>query len=183
MLSFELLNLRMKIEEIKFDLEHPNYHVSEDEIEMIDKMTEQFRTLASKDPEYVPTIQEQSDLQFNARLNLISKIIFRIGGFLDGWETYTIDLKAGIMHIEHWLEKGTDCKIDVDAFLKGLEKIHVGSWKDDYTTSPYTDVAEYDGTEWTLDIQYDDGFHWVYTGINCCPYNFTSFLKLIDLNK
>lgn len=180
MLSYELLDLRMKIEQLKFDLENPSYYVSEDEIDMIDKMSNQFRELASKDPEYIPTIQEQSDIQFNERLHLISKMVFRIGGFLDGWETYTIDLEKGIVHIDHWLCEATNHSIDVTSFLKGLEKLHMGAWKDDYTTSPYPEERKYDGTEWTLDIYYTDDFHWVYTGINCCPYNFTSFLKLID---
>ena len=59
-------------------------------------------------------------------------------------------------------------------FLRKLWDIHMGEWKKEYINP---DVL--DGTQWSVEIRYNDGKECHFSGSNMYPYNFNEFLELM----
>ena len=123
---------------------------------------------------YVRSKAEQRDHDFNDRLDSISKLVFTIGGFFCGQETriFTVsddqvfvDVEKPVMTMDKGEEYGPYRKED---FISGIKALHIGEWK-----RTYNDPLVMDGTQWGLDIYYNNGRKAVkISGSNAYPYNF-----------
>ena len=127
---------------------------------------------------------EISDLNFNNKINAITKITLKKGSFLDFYCQTEVDLTSEKVKIfcdgiEFLLPQDVD--YDRQSFLKEFEDLHVGEWRKFYDTRRYG-ILVLDGKEWTLTIQYNDGSKKEYAGINAYPYNFKELLKLLIIN-
>ena len=64
------------------------------------------------------------------------------------------------------------------SFLRELSDIHMGEWKKEYVNK---DVL--DGTQWSVDIRYNNGEKRHFSGSNMFPYNFNDFLALMRVEE
>ncbi len=140
---------------------------------------------------YQPSKAEQRAASFDAAIPKITRVIFRIGGFYDGYETRTITLTEDYLQlcIEHLLiPTPTNFDIEPDypmtreEFLKALKDIHIGEWRRYYDSSDYG-VIIMDGTQWELIIEYANGRKVEYGGSNAYPFSFDAFCEIIGYEK
>ncbi len=137
---------------------------------------------------YKPSKAETSACEFQDNIVAISKIIFTIGGYFDGYTTRTITfdsdaVQVSIKHsLAHDLEgMSKDCPYlpDKEEFFCGLERLHIGEWRTSYSPRRFG-YEVLDGTQWELEIQYSNGRKpFKSYGSNSYPYNFNEFQELI----
>lgn len=136
---------------------------------------------------YSPSKAEQKAELFDASIPAIRKVVFRVGGFFDGYETRTITLDEEHLHcdVEHSLiqkpsnlSDGLDYPCDKEEFLDGLRNLHIGEWRTDYMNPNILD-----GTQWELEIVFSDGHKPFKTGgSNAYPYNFGELQELFGID-
>lgn len=133
--------------------------------------------------EYVRSKAEQKDHDFNEALDSMSKLVFTIGGFFCGQETRTftvsddqvlVDVEKIPISMDKGEEYGPYRKED---FISGIKALHIGEWK-----RTYNDPLVMDGTQWELDIYYNNGRKAVkISGSNAYPYNFDDLKEYLEV--
>ena len=132
--------------------------------------------------EYVRSKAEQKDHDFNEALDSMSKLVFTIGGFFCGHETRTFTVSDGqvLVDVEKTMismdkeEYGPYRKED---FISGIKALHIGEWK-----RTYIDPLVMDGTQWELDIYYNNGRKAVkISGSNAYPYNYEDLKEFLEV--
>ena len=132
--------------------------------------------------EYVRSKAEQKDHDFNETLDSMSKLVFTIGGFFCGQETrtFTISDDQVLVDVEKTMismdkeEYGLYRKED---FISGIKALHIGEWK-----RTYKDPLVMDGTQWELDIYYNNGRRPTkISGSNAYPYNFDDLKEFLEV--
>ena len=138
--------------------------------------------------QYIPTKAEQKSRDFDEALDSIQKLVLSIGGFFGGYETrtYTVSGDKVILNVDHtFMLKPINLPgcypFTKDEFVAGLKEIHIGEWKKNYI-----DLSVMDGTQWKLEIYFDNVRKPVkISGSNAFPYNFsdlTQFLGFDEMN-
>ena len=107
-----------------------------------------------------------------------------MGGFLRGSATWTFTVSGDriLQDTEHSLylkpsnmQEYYPCS--KQNFISGLCDIHIGEWN-----KTYDNPSVFDGTQWELEIQYEDGRKPVVIyGSNAYPYNFKDMTDLLDV--
>lgn len=132
--------------------------------------------------EYVRSKAEQKDHDFNEALESMSQLMFTSGGFFCGQETrtFTISDDQVLVDVEKTMismdkeEYGPYRKED---FISGIKALHIGEWK-----RTYNDPLVMDGTQWELDIYYNNGRKAVkISGSNAYPYNFEDLKEFLEV--
>ena len=133
--------------------------------------------------EYVRSKAEQKDYDFNKALDSMSQLVFTIGGFFCGQETRTftvsddqvlVDVEKILISMDKEEEYGPYRKED---FISGIKALHIGEWK-----RTYKDPLVMDGTQWELDIYYNNGRKAVkISGSNAYPYNFEDLKEFLEV--
>ena len=132
--------------------------------------------------EYVRSKAEQKDHDFNEALDSMSQLMFTIGGFFCGQETrtFTISDDQVLVDVEKTMismdkeEYGLYRKED---FISGIKALHIGEWK-----RTYNDPLVMDGTQWELDIYYNNGRRSTkISGSNAYPYNFEDLKEFLEV--
>ena len=132
--------------------------------------------------EYVRSKAEQKDHDFNEALDSMSKLVFTIGGFFCGHETRTFTVVGDKVFVD--VEK-TMISMDKEEhdpyrkedFISGIKALHIGEWK-----RTYNDPLVMDGTQWELDIYYNNGRKAVkISGSNAYPYNFDDLKEYLEV--
>ena len=132
---------------------------------------------------YVRSKAEQKDHDFNEALDSMSKLVFTIGGFFCGHETRTftvsddhvlVDVEKTMISMDKEEEYGPYRK---EEFISGLKALHIGEWK-----RTYIDPLVMDGTQWELDIYYNNGRRPTkISGSNAYPYNFDDLKEFLEV--
>ena len=127
--------------------------------------------------------QNRKIMDFNEALDSMSKLVFTIGGFFCGHETRTftvsddqvlVDVEKTVMTMDKGEEYGPYRK---DDFISGIKAFHIGEWK-----RTYNDPLILDGTQWELDIYYNNGRRPVkISGSNAYPYNFEDLKEFLEV--
>ena len=132
--------------------------------------------------EYVRSKAEQKDHDFNEALDSMSQLMFTIGGFFCGQETrtFTISDDQVLVDVEKTMismdkeEYGPYRKED---FISGIKALHIGEWK-----RTYDDPLVMDGTQWELDIYFNNGRRSTkISGSNAYPYNFEDLKEFLEV--
>lgn len=140
--------------------------------------------------DYAPSQAELKAQQFQKNIDYIKKIRFEIGGYLGGYEFYTIIVDDEHIHydVEHSLmlkpfnlPDTTDYPMSKSEFLNGLRELYIGEWRHNYNPERFGCVI-LDGTKWSLDIDYSNGVKSAhYYGSNSHPYNFDKLKELFGI--
>ena len=132
--------------------------------------------------EYVRSKAEQKDHDFNEALDSMSQLMFTIGGFFCGQETRTFTVSDDQVFVD--VEK-TMISMDKEEygpyrkeeFISGIKALHIGEWK-----RTYNDLLVMDGTQWELDIYYNNGRRPTkISGSNAYPYNFDDLKEFLEV--
>ena len=132
--------------------------------------------------EYVRSKAEQKDHDFNEALDSMSKLVFTIGGFFCGHETRTFTVSDGqvLVDVEKTMismDKEEYGPYRKEKFISGIKALHIGEWK-----RTYNDLLVMDGTQWELDIYYNNGRKAVkISGSNAYPYNFEDLKEFLEV--
>lgn len=134
--------------------------------------------------EYIPSQLEQRAKRFDANMEHICSITISYGGYCDGTEDRTLTRDGDKICVKREFFNGS--KDDGKTFYEGmrwqdlmdeLAYIHMGEWK-----SEYMDLDICDGTQWSVDITYDNGTRSKhFGGSNKYPYNFERFLEIMEM--
>ena len=132
--------------------------------------------------EYVRSKAEQKDHDFNEALDSMSKLVFTIGGFFCGHETRTFTVSDGqvLVDVEKTMismDKEEYGPYRKEEFISGIKALHIGEWK-----RTYNDLLVMDGTQWELDIYYNNGRRSTkISGSNAYPYNFDDLKEYLEV--
>ena len=171
-------SLKQEIGRLKRIIEHPEYVCSIRPSEQVrisclrDYLEKAKQAVEDAGGSYTPSIAEQKAMQFDANIQYITKIVFCIGGYWDGYETKTYTIHGEKIHINiaHSLND-VDVKeikeIDKHLFLTELKELHIGEWRRRY------DSEILDGTQWELEFHFSNSAKPIkFYGNNAYPYNF-----------
>lgn len=141
---------------------------------------------------YTPSQAELKAKDFEENIQHISKVIFSIGGFHGGYETYTIDLMGEHLQMdaEHSLMLKpsnffveSDYPMTKEEFLTKIHELHIGEWRRSYTIQRFG-YTVCDGTQWELEIYFSNMYKPVKIyGDNAYPYNFDELQKLFGIDN
>ena len=134
---------------------------------------------------YEPSKKEIKDKEFNDRLKDLESIEIYYGGFFQGGKRWEISFDKDrivvdsiLRHMPEFDETDLElpCFDDMTKsdFISEIRSIHMGEWKKEYFNP---DIL--DGTQWSVDIKYEDGKERHYSGSNMFPYNFSEFLSVV----
>ena len=132
--------------------------------------------------EYVRSKAEHKDHDFNEALDSMSKLVFTIGGFFCGHETRTFTVSDGqvLVDVEKTMismDKEEYGPYRKEEFISGIKALHIGEWK-----RTYNDLLVMDGTQWELDIYYNNGRRPTkISGSNAYPYNFDDLKEFLEV--
>lgn len=136
--------------------------------------------------EYVPTKEEIADKKFNDRLKDVQSIEVRYGAALSyrGLRTITFDgskivLDADLYNLYLPPEKKKQNPYEnmtKETLLEELADLHIGEWKRFYEND-----CVLDGIEWSVTFKYLDKKEKTFSGGNRYPYNFYSFLDVMQI--
>ena len=132
--------------------------------------------------EYVRSKAEQKDHDFNEALDSMSKLVFTIGGLFCGHETRTFTVSDGqvLVDVEKTMismDKEEYGPYRKEEFISGIKALHIGEWK-----RTYNDLLVMDGTQWELDIYYNNGRRPTkISGSNAYPYNFDDLKEFLKV--
>lgn len=151
--------------------------------EYLDRAIQAYREAGGQ---YVHGKEEQKSMGFEAALDAMQKLVFSIGGNLEGYETwtYTISDDKVILDADHALDLKPVSFAQYyagmkDEFIAGLKELHIGEWKKDYN-----DLDALDGTQWELEIYLGDAREPIrISGHNAFPYNFKDLLGFLGIDK
>jgi hypothetical protein len=135
---------------------------------------------------YVPTKAEQKSAEFDQALDSLSKLVFSIGGYFNGYETRTFTVREDkiMLEIESSFHKTVPGRNEYsytkEEFIAALRNIHIGEWKRNYQPSEII----MDGTQWELKIDFSNGHKplRIY-GSNAYPYNFRDLTDLLGIRE
>ena len=190
-------SLKQQIGKLKNTMEHPDY------VSMIcpSESTQLWCTrlylerakeaLAEAGGTYIPSQAELKAAEFDDNIPYINKIVFSIGGYFQGNETRTISIDENNLHlwVAHSLiptpsnfEIEKDFPMGKQAFLDGLQDLHIGEWRKNYNLKRFGYMV-CDGTQWELEIHYSNGKKSsVIYGDNAYPYNFDKLQELFGID-
>ena len=142
------------------------------------------RALEEAGGHYESTEEELRDQSFNMNLTHMHEFTLEIGGFFSGYTKYmyTISGNKVIVDAEHsYIYKPTAPPVfesfTREEYLQSIASFHMGEWKQRYD-NPYV----LDGTQWSIDIQYDSNMDPVeFYGSNAFPYNFQELLDFLTI--
>ena len=192
--------LKNQIGHLKNVMEHPDYgqaiiiHPSEDVRLWCTRLylERAKEALVEAGGVYTPSQVELKAEDFEDNIQHISNIVFSIGGFHGGYETYTIDVTGEHLRIktEHSLEiepnnlfVEPDFPVSKDDFLDKIRELHIGEWRKSYTTRRFG-YTVCDGTQWELEIYFSNMHKPVRIyGDNAYPYNFDELQKLFGIDN
>ena len=125
------------------------------------------------------------DQAFNESLRQMKRFILDYGGFFSGYEkrTYTISDDTVLFDLEYSLyPKPSNLPLyepfTKEVFLQGIAELHIGEWK-----RTYNNYHVLDGTQWSIDIEYEEGCKPVHIeGSNAFPYNFNDLLEFLGVD-
>lgn len=133
--------------------------------------------------EYKPSVLEKKAATFDSNMEHIYSITVTYGGFFGGSERRTLSREDDKIAVERMSSRQKEPKdplyegMNWRDLMEELSYIHMGEWKSKYDNS---DVL--DGTQWSVDIKYDNGtpakHFW---GSNKYPYNFDRFLEIMEM--
>ncbi|MGM9942312.1 MAG: hypothetical protein ACI32N_10060 [Bulleidia sp.] len=132
--------------------------------------------------EYFPDEDECRDAEFNASLDHVSRIEFRLNNSFRENDERTLIIEndrvlvnAGHAQMEFLIRNRNCYEFSVrDELITGLKKLHMYDWKKIY----HEDAM--DGTNWELKIHFDgDRQPLEYYGRNLFPYNFEALRDLL----
>ena len=111
--------------------------------------------------------------------------MLEIGGFLCGYEkhTYTISGEKVLNDLEYSLylkrsNRPAYAPFAKAEFLQGISGLHIGEWKKEYE-----DLEVLDGTQWSIEIEYEDDRKPVYIrGSNAYPNNFHELTEFLGID-
>ena len=133
---------------------------------------------------HMPTKAELRDQIFNDSLQHMKRFVFGYGGYFGGYETrtYTISEDKVLLDLVHtFYQKPSTFLVyepyTTKEFVNGIADLHIGKWKRNYINNNVLD-----GTQWSIDIEYDNGRRTVHIyGSNAFPYNFSDLLELLGV--
>ena len=191
--------LKNEIGHLKNIMEHPDYgaeiimHPSE-EVRLwctrlyLDRAKE---ALAETGETYTPSQAELKAKAFDDSVPHITKVIFSIGGYCSGYETYTVDLTDDHlqMNTEHsYIPKPSNFGIVKDypmgkkEFLDRFYDLHIGEWRANYNLERFG-IHVCDGTQWDLEIYFSNEHKPIKIyGDNAYPYNFNKLQELFGID-
>ncbi len=147
--------------------------------------------LAEAGGTYTPSQSELKARVFENNLSAISKIVFSIGGYFDGYETRTLYLDCGDLQVnmQHSLSIKPDevtadyiLPVDKGEFLDEMKRLHIGEWRCSYNPERFG-YEILDGTQWELEIYFSNGSTPFRShGSNSYPYNFNEFQELLGID-
>jgi len=186
--------LKREIGHLKRTIENPNYictmHPSERvRLSCTREYLERAKAaLMEAGGVYTPSQKEIRAEIFDSNIDAISKVIFSIGGYFDGYETriYTILEEKLIADVEHSLilkpsniDEPMICELEKEDLLEGIRRLHIGEWLRNYSPRRWNMVV-LDGTQWSLEIRFSNGCKTVkIAGDNDYPYNFDELQDLL----
>ena len=196
-LEKRIKSLKGKIAQLKRKMESPDYISSSPEKANDEKNLALLRlylkrtkeALCDFGVEYQPTPSELRAEEFNNNLCNIERFTLHIGGFIDGWSTYTVYLDD---HFHLWIDNievltPTNLEIPEDypmtkaSFLKELSGLNIGEWRKFYTLSRFG-TRVLDGVQWDFQIEYKNGRKPItICGDNSYPYNFGKLKELFGV--
>lgn len=144
---------------------------------------EYYKSIGGK---YEPSKLEQKAAAFDSNIDHICSIKVEYGGFFGGAEERTLTRDGDKIVVERFFYNGA--LEDEKKLYEGMEwhdlideltYIHMGEWR-----SKYVDPNVLDGTQWSVDITYDNGTrpkH--FYGSNKFPYNFDRFLEFMEMER
>ena len=130
---------------------------------------------------------EQRVVAFNESIPMITKIVFSIGGFFEGYKTYTLII--GKDGMRRYVDSSfcpseaenpkmeSEYPFTKEEFFEKFRDIHIGEWHKHY----FEHMC--DGMQWELMIEYADGRKAVYDGSNASPFSFDQFCELIEYEE
>ena len=133
---------------------------------------------------YQPTKAEQKAMEFDRALESLCRLKFSIGGFFGGNETRTFTVSGNNVLLDVGLGPVPDspnwpeyCPYTREEFISRLRDLLIGEWK-----KSYYNPCVCDGTQWELEIQYEDGRKPIRIyGSNAYPYNFDDLTELLGV--
>ena len=188
-------NLKNEIGHLKNVMEHPDYQATMCPSEIVrlkcsrDYLERAKQALADIGGTYQPSKAEQSAAVFQEKINHISKVVLEIGGYFQGLNTYTAQVNGDVVEIykEEMLNitppsEDKEEPYSKNEFLELFADLHIGEWRKHYSTHRFG-IEILDGTQWSLDIYYDDDTKCSYGGDNAYPYNFCDLTDLFGIEE
>lgn len=188
--------LKREITRLKNTIENPEYVCKMNPSEKVrllctrDYLSRAKEALQEAGGVYVPSKKENKAEEFDVNIEAICKIIFSIGGSFRGYETriYTIDGDELIEEVENSLmlspssiDEPMMCEFGKEDLLDGIRRLHIGEWLRHYSPRRWN-MAVMDGTQWSLEIQFSNGYKTVkIDGDNDYPYNFDELQDLLGI--
>ena len=185
----KIRSLKIQIGQLKRSIENTDYMVLEVFPSRLtrlkcdrDYLERAIRAYEEAGGEYVRSKAEQKDHDFNEALDSMSKLVFTIGGFFCGHETRTFTVSDGqvLVDVEKTMismDKEEYGPYRKEEFISGIKALHIGEWK-----RTYNDLLVMDGTQWELDIYYNNGRRPTkISGSNAYPYNFDDLKEFLEV--
>ena len=140
---------------------------------------------------YEPTPKELRAEEFNNHLCNVKRITLEFHGYCGLPEEYQIIIVDNKVKFENKytpiqiedFEKNSEYLYSKEALVEGLENLHIGEWRKNYTPDRFG-VFILDGTQWSLEIEFNDGYETkrIY-GSNAYPYNFNKLRDIFELDQ
>lgn len=139
---------------------------------------------------YTLSKSEEKAADFDANINAICKITFKIGGYFGGYSTYIVELSEEMKaYTKLWEDEEPLLLLDdneepftKNSYIAALKELHIGEWRRCYTTKRFGYMV-LDGTQWELEFEYNNGHKPVkFDGDNSYPYNFDKFQRLFGID-
>lgn len=187
--------LKNRIGHLKNVIENPNYganlitHPIEDVQIYCNRLYLQraIKVLDDMGCPYKYSKAEIKSIEMQNNLEYISKIVFEIGGYFQGFTEYTIELAddSATMSSTNCLSperNQTEKKIDKNELLYQLSELYIGEWRKDYNTERFG-FAVLDGIQWQLKLEFNNGLKTCkFSGSNSYPYNFNKLLDIFEID-
>lgn len=188
--------LKQEIGHLKKTMEHPDYaptmYPTEDTRLWCTRMylERAKQALTEVGGTYEPSQSELKAEEFENNIPFISKLVFSIGGYFSGNETYTVMIEDE--HLRLWVSHSNiptpsnfdieqDYPMSKEEFIDGMMDLHMGEWRRNYNLKRF-DYVVMDGTQWELEIEFNNGKKPVrFYGDNAYPYNFDKFQELLGI--
>ncbi len=122
---------------------------------------------------------------FLKHILFIKTVTFSAGGYFDCLDVITVQLQANktIYTMEHPFSSEGLAPVSQEGmskrqFLEEIQDLHIENWKKDYD-----DLTIMDGEQWSLTIEFSDGYGPVeITGSNAYPPHFESLRQLMTFS-
>ncbi len=189
--------LKREIGHLKNIVEHPDYTATlypteETRIWCIRKYLERAKlALVEAGGTYIPSKAELKIEQFENHIPYISKIDFSIGGYFNGWHSYSAVIEGDSVRME---SKHTFISPPVappnepekfwtkEEFWDEFRNLHIAEWRTNYNLQRFG-MAVLDGIQWELSISFSNGHRTVkICGDNAYPYNFDRLKELFGVD-